>query len=68
MPDLVRDDGVYDRVTVTKKQGITARLAISGDATELLEVDGIQEEGTALPTYVDPIAVLDDAARQRSDK
>lgn len=63
---LDRDDQFYYLVTVTKKQGITARLAISGDATELLEVEGIQEEGTALPAYVDPIAVLDDAARQRS--
>ncbi len=63
---LDRDDEFYYVVTVTKKQGITARLAISGDATELLEIEGIQEDGTALPPYVDPIAILDAAARRRS--
>ena len=62
---LDQDDEFYYVVTVTKKQGITARLAISGDATELLEVEGIQEAGAALPAYVDPIAVLDSAAHRR---
>jgi hypothetical protein len=63
---LDQDDEFYYLVTITKKQGITARLAISGDGTELLEVEGIQEDGTALPPYVDPIAILDAAARRRS--
>jgi hypothetical protein len=62
---LDRDDEFYYLVAVTKTQGITARLAISEDATELLEAECIWEPGTSLPSYVDPLAVLDYAAHQQ---
>ena len=60
---LDHDDDIYQIVTLSKSQGITARIAIAGDDGRLLEVEGVQQAGASLPAYVDPLDVLQRAAK-----